>query len=72
MSPVARKLDYHESNMYVKNLSSLLNHLSKQSRQIENTLSLKVNEEILQIVHKQHDQIITLKSLIRTLERELN
>lgn len=48
-------------------LSVLLMDLSKQSQQIEQTLTNKVNQKINDSLQKQYDQIIVVKTYVRNL-----
>lgn len=48
-------------------LSVLLMDLSKQSQQIEQALTNKVNQKINDSLQKQYDQIIVVKTYVRNL-----
>lgn len=67
MSPIARNLDNREIKK--DTLSILLNDLTKQSHQIEESLSKKVNQEIIRNFHNQHDKVIAVKTYVRKLTK---
>jgi len=68
MSPLAKNL----YNKRETNLSFLLHHITRQSEQIETNLSQKINEQIIKAFHDYHDEVTSVKSYVRTINKKMN
>lgn len=65
MGPLVKQRSFNP--LQKDTLSVLLMDLSKQSQQIEQTLTNKVNQKINDSLQKQYDQIIVVKTYVRNL-----
>lgn len=65
MGPLVKQRSFNP--LQKDTLSVLLMDLSKQSQQIEQALTNKVNQKINDSLQKQYDQIIVVKTYVRNL-----
>lgn len=71
MSPLAKDFENKESKLKTHDFLLFLQHISKQTQQIEKSISQHVNREIIKNIHGQYDKVSAVKSYIRVLKNEL-